>query len=79
MTRANTATMVRRSIMWFRRDLRLGDNPALLAAGSDGVEVVPVFVLDPAFATAGAARLEALHECLRSLDASIRERRARDW
>ena len=59
--------------MWFRRDLRLGDHPALLAAGSDGAEVVPVFVFDPAFANAGAARLGALHECLRSLDASIRE------
>ncbi len=35
--------------MWFRRDLRLADNPALRAAvdaGRDGV--VPLFVLDPA-------------------------------
>ncbi|MEV7398736.1 deoxyribodipyrimidine photo-lyase [Aeromicrobium sp. NPDC092404] len=35
------------SVMWFRRDLRLGDNPAVLdaqAAGPDGV--VPLFVLD---------------------------------
>ena len=35
------------SVMWFRRDLRLGDNPAILdalAAGPDGV--VPLFVLD---------------------------------
>ena len=35
--------------MWFRRDLRLADNPALLAAGADGAEVVPVFVVDPRF------------------------------
>ena len=34
------------SILWFRRDLRLGDHPALLAAAMDG-EVLPVFVLDP--------------------------------
>ena len=33
--------------MWFRRDLRLRDNPALLAALEDGT-VAPVFVLDPA-------------------------------
>ncbi|MGH1561813.1 cryptochrome/photolyase family protein [Mumia sp. DW29H23] len=36
------------SLMWFRRDLRLGDNPALrdaVDAGGDGV--VPLFVLDP--------------------------------
>ncbi len=30
--------------MWFRRDLRVRDNPALLAAGT---EVLPVFVFDP--------------------------------
>src|SRR3954447_17143983 len=33
--------------MWFRRDLRLGDNPALLQAVADG-PVLPLFVLDPA-------------------------------
>ncbi|MBA3310746.1 MAG: deoxyribodipyrimidine photo-lyase [Nocardioidaceae bacterium] len=38
------------SVMWFRRDLRLGDNPALLAAVSDAAdgEIVPLFVVDPA-------------------------------
>jgi deoxyribodipyrimidine photo-lyase len=60
--------------MWFRRDLRVADNPALLAAGADGVEVVPVFVLDPVFAGSGAPRLAYLHDALRMLDASIRER-----
>ena len=34
------------SVMWFRRDLRLHDNPALLEALSVG-EVLPLFVLDP--------------------------------
>lgn len=63
----------RRSIMWFRRDLRLADNPALLAAGADGTEVVAVFVIDPSFASSGAPRLAYLHDSLRSLDASIRE------
>ena len=33
--------------MWFRRDLRLIDNPALLAAIEAGEEIVPVFILDP--------------------------------
>jgi len=32
------------SIMWFRRDLRLRDHPALFAAGE---QVLPVFVFDP--------------------------------
>ncbi len=59
--------------MWFRRDLRLADNPALLAAGADGAEVVPVFVIDPTFASSGAPRLAYLNEVLHSLDASIRE------
>jgi deoxyribodipyrimidine photo-lyase len=60
--------------MWFRRDLRLADNPALLAAGADGREVLPVFVVDPTFARSGAARLAYLHDCLQSLDATLRER-----
>ena len=34
--------MANRSIFWFRRDLRLGDNPALLNAIAEGDEVVPV-------------------------------------
>ncbi|MFC6344099.1 deoxyribodipyrimidine photo-lyase, partial [Nocardioides hankookensis] len=34
------------SVMWFRRDLRLADNPALVAAAADGA-VLPLFVLDP--------------------------------
>ncbi len=59
--------------MWFRRDLRLADNPALLAAGADGAEVVAVFVVDPTFAGSGAPRLAYLHDALRSLDASIRD------
>ncbi|WP_246081963.1 cryptochrome/photolyase family protein [Nocardioides litoris] len=34
------------SVMWFRRDLRTADNPALLAAVEDG-PTLPLFVLDP--------------------------------
>jgi deoxyribodipyrimidine photo-lyase len=59
--------------MWFRRDLRVADNPALLAAGADGAEVVPVFIVDPTFAGAGAPRLAYLHDALASLDSSIRD------
>ncbi len=60
--------------MWFRRDLRLGDHPALLAAGADGREVAAVFVVDPTFATAGAPRLAHLHDGLAALDADLRGR-----
>jgi len=60
-------------LLWFRRDLRLGDHPALAAAAAAG-PVVPLFVLDPAFFdNAGAVRqgwlaanLVALREALDS-------------
>jgi deoxyribodipyrimidine photo-lyase len=66
-----------RTVMWFRRDLRLGDNPALLdACASDGV--LPLFVLDPAlWGPAGVPRRAYLAASLRALDASLRQRRAR--
>jgi deoxyribodipyrimidine photo-lyase len=64
---------VTRSIVWFRRDLRLADHPALCTAAADG-EVVPLFVVDPAFARAGAPRQAYLHDCLRSLDVALRDR-----
>lgn len=41
-------------LVWFRRDLRLGDHPALRAAMEEG-PVVPVFVLDPQTEKIGAA------------------------
>ena len=58
------------SILWLRRDLRLADHPALLAARDAADEVVPVFILDERLlAPAGAARLAFLFGCLRELDA----------
>jgi deoxyribodipyrimidine photo-lyase len=48
------------AIVWFRRDLRLADNPALAAAVASGRPVLPLFVLeddaDRAWAPGGAAR-----------------------
>ena len=61
-----------RSIMWFRRDLRLIDNPALLAAIEAGDEIVPVFILDPKLIQAtGTKRLAYMAASLRSLDESL--------
>ena len=58
--------------MWFRRDLRLNDHPALNAAAADGAEVVPVFVIDPRlWDTAGYARRRYLLDSLTHLDASM--------
>ena len=56
------------SVLWLRRDLRLADSPALLAARDAGNEVVPLFVLDDVLRRpAGAPRLAFLHGCLRDL------------
>jgi deoxyribodipyrimidine photo-lyase len=64
------------SVMWFRRDLRLADNPALCAAADAG-DVLPLFVLDPAlWGPAGPSRRAYLGASLRSLDASLRQRRS---
>ena len=66
--------------MWFRRDLRLLDNPALLAAlsaaGADGsatdTRVIPLFVLDPAiWHPAGPVRQAYLTAALAALDKSL--------
>jgi len=59
------------AVMWFRRDLRLGDNPALLAAVADG-DVLPLFVLDPAlWGPAGAVRRVYLGASLRALSQDL--------
>ncbi|HYM51932.1 MAG TPA: deoxyribodipyrimidine photo-lyase, partial [Candidatus Dormibacteraeota bacterium] len=56
------------SVLWFRRDLRLADHPALLAALSAADEVAPLFVLDPALlGPSGAPRIAYLFGCLEEL------------
>ncbi len=56
--------------MWFRRDLRLADHPALMAAAAAG-DVVPLYVVDPAFANAGAPRRAVMCDALEALDLSM--------
>ncbi len=43
------------TLLWFRQDLRLHDNPALAAACAEG-DIVPVYVLDDAAKKGGASR-----------------------
>ncbi|TDW15876.1 cryptochrome/photolyase family protein [Kribbella kalugense] len=61
------------AVMWFRRDLRLGDNPALLdAVAAGGGRVLGVFVLDPLlWDRSGDPRRNRLAASLRSLSESI--------
>jgi len=61
-------------VLWLRRDLRLSDHPALLAAvdASGGDGVVPLFVVDPAlWGPAGVPRKAWLVASLRALDESL--------
>ena len=66
-------------LLWLRQDLRLHDQPALLAAASEGA-VVPVYILDdeaPGPWAIGGAQRWWLHHSLVALDAALRERGSR--
>ncbi|MFD7873451.1 cryptochrome/photolyase family protein [Streptomyces sp. NPDC059766] len=68
------------SVVLFTSDLRLHDHPPLRAALDGSRQVVPLFVRDPAVDGAGFAaanRLAFLADCLRDLDAGLRERGGR--
>ena len=61
----------RASVVWFRRDLRINDNPALSAAVERGA-ILPLFVLDDRLrAPSGPNRLAFLYGSLRDLDAAL--------
>jgi deoxyribodipyrimidine photo-lyase len=56
------------TVVWFRNDLRLADNPALSAAATDG-PIIPLFVYDdsPSFRSLGGAAQWWLDKALRAL------------
>ncbi len=63
------------SIVWFRHDLRLGDNPALHAAIRAGGPVIPLFIWSPREEgdwPPGAASRCWLHGSLEALSADLR-------
>lgn len=67
------------TILWFRRDLRLADQAALVAAAEEG-PVVPVYILDDATAkhrAMGGASRWWLHHSLIALDAALRAKGSR--
>ncbi len=64
------------TIVWFRRDLRLDDHPALAAAANRG-RVVPVYIHDPRDSSrrwgAGGASKWWLHKSLHSISEQLSE------
>ncbi|HSD70303.1 MAG TPA: deoxyribodipyrimidine photo-lyase [Woeseiaceae bacterium] len=61
-------------ILWFRQDLRLADNPALLAAVASDAPLLPVYILDEVNAgvwAPGAAGKWWLYESLTALNKSL--------
>lgn len=73
---------MRRSILWFRNDLRLHDNEALSDALSHSDEVIPLYVLDPriiegktscGLPKTGQHRHKFLMESLMDLRSSLRK------
>jgi deoxyribodipyrimidine photo-lyase len=68
------------TVLWLRRDLRLADHPAMLAAAQeaaqqgDGSGLVPLFVFDPTlWEPAGPPRRAWLLRSLRSLDERLHD------
>jgi deoxyribodipyrimidine photo-lyase len=68
-----------RTIVWFRRDLRISDHAPLYRAALRGA-VIPVFVLDRALLhhpETAPARVAFMLECLQALDQDLRSRGGR--
>jgi len=69
--------MTTTALLWYRRDLRVADHPALTLAAREYERVVPVFVLDDALLHgrfASSPRTAFMLGCLRDLDAALRAR-----
>lgn len=63
------------TIIWFRRDLRLSDNPALAAALQDSDHLLPVYIHDPDSEDGwgpGSAARWWLHHSLTALDNALK-------
>jgi len=71
--------MQRTAILWFRRDLRVHDHPALVAAVAGADVVIPVFVFDETLLTGRwpcANRIWFMRESVVALSAALAERGA---
>ncbi len=70
--------MTTTAIVWFRRDLRLEDNPAFAAATEAADEVIPLLVIEPGLLDrAGPHRRRAFLTAATALDRAIGDRGGR--
>ena len=67
------------AIVWFRKCLRVDDNPSLVQACEDSSvdAILPIFILDPGivgenFEHYGKNRIRFLLECLEDLDQKLK-------
>ncbi|MFN3952962.1 MAG: cryptochrome/photolyase family protein [Pararhodobacter sp.] len=61
-------------ILWFRRDLRLDDNPMLVEAAATGRPLLPVFIADEAVTGIGAAARWRWGEAVATFEQALRGR-----
>lgn len=72
--------MTKPVLLWLRRDLRLADQPALMAAIASGAPVIPVYVLDdetPRHRAMGGASRWWLHGSLANLSKDLHAKGSR--
>jgi deoxyribodipyrimidine photo-lyase len=73
---------MKRSIVWFKTDLRLSDNETLVRAIEKSDEIIPVYCICPSqfeqttfgFSKTGKFKAQFLMESLQDLDANLRKR-----
>lgn len=71
---------MKRSVIWFKTDLRLHDNETLVRAIEQSDEIIPVYCFDPShfelgqfgFRKTGIFKTQFLLECLQDLDTNLR-------
>ncbi len=76
---------MKRGILWFRNDLRLRDNPALIAALDNCDEILPVYIFDDryfekdewGFIRTGPFRLKFLLESVKDLADHVEEKKGK--
>lgn len=73
--------MIKTALVWFKTDLRIGDNEALVKAIAQSKEVIPMYCFDEShfettehgFKKTGSFRAQFLLESLQDLDVKLRE------